>query len=104
MEDVSEDVFRFQDGVQAVLNKATKFLLDKYLLKHSLVKNLACFHPREIVRDPEDSKSISRRVVRKLDNAKTVRAKDCDDLLQQYNQIVDKVASASNSKYSSCDP
>ena len=54
-EDVSEDAFnRVQDGMQEVLNKATKFLLEKCLLKYSLVRNLACFDPREFIRDAED--------------------------------------------------
>ena len=40
----------------------------------------------------------------KLDNAKRVKAKDCDDLLWQYNQFIGEVTSASKSKYSSHDP
>ena len=40
----------------------------------------------------------------KLDNAKRVKAKDCDDLLWQYNQFIDEVVSASKSKYASYDP
>ena len=55
-DDVSEDAFRVQDRVQELLNKATKFLLEMGPSKYSLVRILACFDPREIVRDPEDSK------------------------------------------------
>ena len=57
------------------MNKASKLLLGKCPLKYFLVRNLACFVPREIGRD-------------KLDNAKRVKAKDCDGILWHYNQFV----------------
>ena len=71
-----------------MMNKASKLLLGKCPLKYFLVRNLACFVPREIGRDPQDSKARCRRVVHKLDNTKRVKAKDCDGILWHYNQFV----------------
>ena len=50
-------LLEFRIDCKEVLNKATKLLLDKCPLKYSLVRNLACFDPHEIVRNPEDSKA-----------------------------------------------
>ena len=41
----------FRMVCKEVLNKASKLLLEKCPLKYSLVRNLVCFDPREIVRD-----------------------------------------------------
>ena len=97
-------LLEFRMECKEVLIKATTLLLEKCTLKYSLVRNLACLDPREIAKNPEDSKAKFRRVVNKLDNAKRVKTKDCDDLLWQYNQFVSEVACASKSKYVDYDP
>ena len=97
-------LLEFKMECKEVLIKATTLLLEKCPLKYSLVRNLACLDPREIAKNPEDSKAKFRRVVNKLDNAKRVNTKDCDDLLWQYNQFVSEVACASKSKYADYDP
>ena len=94
-------LLEFRMECKKVLIKATTLLLEKCPLKYSLVARL---DPREIAKNPEDSKAKFRRLVNKLDNAKRVKTKDCDDLLWQYNQFVSEVACASKSKYVDYDP
>ena len=104
-EKISEKILlEFRMECKEVLIKATTLLLEKCPLKYSLVRNLACLDPREIAKNPEDSKAKFRMVLNKLDNAKRVKTKDCDDLLWQYNQFVSEVACASKSKYVDYDP
>lgn len=65
------------------------------------MRNLASLDPSQIAKDPAKSKEKFKRVVNKLDHAKRIKSKDCDDVIWQYNYFFYE---AVGSKFHSYEP
>ena len=65
------------------------------------MRNLASLNPSQIAKDPAKSKEKFKRVVNKLDHAKRIKSKDCDDVIWQYKYFFYE---AVGSKFHSYEP
>lgn len=65
------------------------------------MRNLASLNPSQIANDPAKSKEKLKRVVNRLDHAKRIKSKDCDDVIWQYNYFFYE---AVGSKFHSYEP
>lgn len=65
------------------------------------MRNLASLSSSQIAKDPAKSKEKLKRVVNRLDHAKRIKSKDCDDVIWQYNYFFYE---AVGSKFHSYEP
>lgn len=65
------------------------------------MRNLASLSSSQIAKDPAKSKEKLKRVVNRLDHAKRIKSKDCDDVIWQYNYFFYE---AVGSKFHSDEP
>ncbi|CAM1319462.1 Uncharacterised protein at_DN0341, partial [Pycnogonum litorale] len=82
-------------------------LLKKLMLKspitYSLVRNLACFSPREMANNPERCRVQFKRVVNILHNANRILGVDCDVVLDQYASFLDSIPCIGREPFSDFD-
>jgi len=67
----------------------TAKLLNKSPLKYSLVRNLSCLDPRQMISNRQDCSKKFKDVITKLVEVKRLMEKQCDDVIWQYNSFLD---------------
>ena len=78
-------------------------LIAKAPIQYSLVRNISCLDPRNMMSDHDVSITKFKRVLTTvtLENAKKG---DCDSLLELFRQFIMKVPSSSPSEFKDYDP
>lgn len=83
----------------ALLNK----LKVKCPISYSLVRNLSCLNPNEMVRDKGRSRERFKNVVKLLIPTKQVLESESEVLVQQYNDFLDFIPKIGGEKFSGFD-
>ena len=79
-------------------------LIAKAPIQYSLVRNINCLDPRNMMSDHDVSITKFKRVLTTLENAKKVLEGDCDSLLELFRQFIMEVPSSCPSEFKDYDP
>ena len=79
-------------------------LIAKVPIQYSLVRNINCLDPRNMMSDQDVSITKFKRVLTTLENIKKVLEGDCDSLLELFRQFIMEVPSSSPSEFEDYDP
>ena len=92
-------------------NEAKDFmsvLVNKLLLKcpihYTLVRNITCLDPREMVKGRHKCLPKLKRCLEILVECKRVGAENCDIILRQYGQFVDEILASSTAEFKNFVP
>ena len=97
-------VLQFQMECKEFLVKVVCKLIAKAPIQYSLVMNVNCLDPRNMMSDHVVSITKFKRVLTSLENAKKVLEGACDSLLELFRQFIMKVPSSSPSEFKDYDP
>ena len=79
-------------------------LIAKEPIQYSLVRNINCLDPRNMMSDHDVSITKFKRVLTTLENAKKVLEGECDSLLELFRQFIMEVSSSCPSEFKDYDP
>ena len=79
-------------------------LIAKAAIQYSLVRNINCLDPRNMMSDHDVSITKFKRVLTTLENAKKVLEGECDSLLELFRQFIMEVSSSCPSEFKDYDP
>lgn len=97
-------VLQFQMECKEFLMKVVCKLIAKAPIQYSLVRNINCLDPRNMMSDHDVSITKFKRVLTTLENAKKVPEGECDSLLELFRQFIMEVPSSSPSEFKDYDP
>ena len=97
-------VLQFQMECKEFLMKVVCKLIAKAPIQYSLVRNINCLDPRNMMSDHDVSITKFKRVLTTLENAKKVLEGECDSLLELFRQFIMEAPSSSPSEFKDYDP
>jgi hypothetical protein len=97
------DLLQYRMEVRDCLAAIVAKLLDKAPINHSIVRNMRCLKPSNLVSDKAEAKKMFKRVLTSLNHAKYVLDKDCDDVANQFDDFVDILVPENNSLFRKFD-
>ena len=99
-----KQVMEFRIDCRTFLIRTLQKIMMKCPLSFSLVRNLTALDPRQMVNNPTHCRESMKKVLTVLVNANKVKEKDCDAILVEYGNFLDKIPVIGSTEFSSYSP